>query len=68
MENQNIVPDTDLTPRQRYSLALVFRREWATKPVSYRDFRWTVRYGSGCIMVPFANMWLGIEPDGYTHS
>jgi hypothetical protein len=22
----------------------------------------------GCIMVPWLGMWLGIEPDGYTHS
>jgi hypothetical protein len=24
--------------------------------------------GHGCIMVKWCNMWLGIEPDGYTHS
>jgi hypothetical protein len=24
--------------------------------------------GSGCIMLPWAGMWLGIETDGYTHS
>lgn len=35
---------------------------------SYREFRRTVQYGSGCIMVPWCGMWLGIEPDGYTHS
>lgn len=22
----------------------------------------------GCIMVPWCGMWLGVEPDGYTHS
>lgn len=34
----------------------------------YRAFRRTVQPGPGCIMVPFAGMWLGIEPDGDTHS
>lgn len=24
--------------------------------------------GSGCVMVPWKGMWLGIETDGYTHS
>jgi hypothetical protein len=33
----------------------------------YRRFRATVRPGPGCIMVPYAGMWLGIEPDGHTH-
>ncbi len=38
---------------------------------SYREFRRTVVPafdGSGCIMVPWCGMWLGIETDGYTHS
>lgn len=35
---------------------------------TYRAFRRTVRHGYGCIMVRWAGMWLGIEPDGYTHS
>jgi hypothetical protein len=37
-------------------------------PVTYRRFRRLVQPGPGCIMIPFAGMWLGIEPDGYTHS
>ena len=24
--------------------------------------------GSGCVMLPWKGMWLGIETDGYTHS
>lgn len=35
---------------------------------TYRDIRRTVQPGPGCVMVPFAGMWLGIESDGYTHS
>jgi hypothetical protein len=37
----------------------------------YRTLRRTVRPlvgGDGCVMVPLWGMWLGIEPDGYTHS
>lgn len=35
---------------------------------NYRKLRKSVQGGSGCIMVPRWGMWLGIEPDGYTHS
>lgn len=37
----------------------------------YRRFRKTVQPyfdGSGCVMVPWHGMWLGVETDGYTHS
>jgi ketosteroid isomerase-like protein len=37
----------------------------------YRRFRATVKPyfdKSGCVMVPWKGMWLGIETDGYTHS
>jgi hypothetical protein len=53
------------TKEQRQALKRVFLR---TEGTSYRTFRRTVEMGWGCIMVPFAGMWLGIEPDGYTHS
>jgi len=36
--------------------------------IQYRRFRKTVQPGPGCIMVQWRGMWLGIEPDGYTHS
>jgi hypothetical protein len=36
--------------------------------VMYRKFRRTVQPGPDCVMVKFAGMWLGIEPDGHTHS
>jgi len=36
--------------------------------ISYRAFRRLVQPGPGCVMVRYAGMWLGIEPDGYTHS
>jgi len=60
------------TRAQRESLFRIWTREReavARYPaLSYRRFRAYVRPGPGCIMVPFAGMWLGIEPDGYTHS
>lgn len=36
--------------------------------VQWRRFRAKVTPGPGCVMVPWCGMWLGIEPDGYTHS
>jgi hypothetical protein len=36
-------------------------RAFRKKVVGYCD-------GSGCVMLPWKSMWLGIEVDGYTHS
>lgn len=39
--------------------------------IQWRYFRAKVQPlfgGDGCIMIPYAGMWLGIERDGYTHS
>jgi hypothetical protein len=45
------------------------RRECIQRDIqSYRDFRREVQPGYDCIMVHWCGMWLGIEPDGYTHS
>lgn len=41
------------------------------REMTYRQFRETVQPSfdtSGCVMVHWAGMWLGIERDGYTHS
>jgi len=57
-----------LTKAQRTALRKVFMRFNDADTTSYLIFRRTVVQGWGCIMVPFAGMWLGIEPDGYTHS
>lgn len=60
-----------LTRPQRVALRRVHQRLQQSdnhKPDSYRSFRRTVQPGPGCVMVPFCGMWLGIEPDGYTHS
>lgn len=39
--------------------------------IQYRRFREQVQPyfdKSGCVMLPWKGMWLGIETDGYTHS
>ena len=73
-----------LTREQREALYRVYLRRvdsiknnlacspGATGIPSYREFRRTATMASydNCVMVPYpeANIWLGIEPDGYTHS
>lgn len=57
------------TRQQRQALYRVWQRGGAHS--SYRAFRRTVQptFGmDGAIVVPWCNMWLVIETDGYTHS
>ncbi len=56
-----------LTRPQREALKRIYDRDW-NKPASYLQFRRTAQPAFECVMVPYCNMWLGIEPDGYTHS
>jgi hypothetical protein len=56
-----------LTREQRVALKKLYDRDW-DKPDSYLEFRRTVQPGWDCIMVEWCGMWLGIEPDGHTHS
>lgn len=37
-------------------------------PITYKQFRRGVQPGYDCVMIHWKGMWLGIEPDGYTHS
>lgn len=55
-----------LTRAQREALLRVWRRN--NQCLNYMDFRRTVKQGPDCVMVYWCGMWLGIEPDGYTHS
>jgi hypothetical protein len=55
-----------LTRLQREALKRVYQR--TGQQTGYLKFRRTVLPGPGCVMVPYCGMWLGIEPDGYTHS
>ena len=58
-----------LTREQMIALKKVYDKEW-NKPDSYLTFRRTVipEICGDAVMVPFVNMWLGIELDGHTHS
>jgi len=55
-----------LTKEQRKSVFRIWQRDNQGK--TYREFRRTVKGGWGCVMVHWCGMWLGVEPDGYTHS
>lgn len=55
-----------LTKAQRIAVYRIYNR--TEKTVPYREFRKTVQPGYDCVMLPVFSMWLGIEPDGYTHS
>jgi len=55
-----------LTKAQREALYKVWLR--SDSSTDYRAFRRTVQPGPGCVMIHWRSMWLGIEPDGYTHS
>lgn len=55
-------------PQRKAVLKLWVRGCLEQRGISYRAFRKTVQGGSGCVMVQWCNMWIGIEPDGYTHS
>jgi hypothetical protein len=68
------------TKEQRRALYSIWRRDnerpaltlhlIGTKSYGeYLKFRRTaVQSHMGCMMLPWKGMWLGIEPDGYTHS
>lgn len=45
-------------------------RVWNRNPQgeTYLQFRRRVQPGWDCVMVKSGSIWLGIEPDGYTHS
>lgn len=57
-----------LTRQQREALKRVYDRQ--PMPVTYREFRRQAVRASydNCVMIAWNNIWLGIEPDGYTHS
>lgn len=58
-----------LTRAQRGAVKRAWQR-MSARP-SYREFRASVQPTFGCdgaVVVPWCNMWLIIERDGYTHS
>ena len=61
-----------LTRKQREALLKVYGRGWGgnPKPKTYLQFRRTAYNDAiaDCVIVYWCGMWLGIEPDGYTHT
>jgi hypothetical protein len=57
-----------LTLPQSIAAREVYRRDSWTPDKTFDAFLQTVTMGPGCVMVPWAGMHLGIEPDGYVHS
>ncbi len=56
-----------LTKAQRKAVKKIYDRDFDVME-TYREFRKRVQPGSNCVMIKWCGMWLGIEPDGYTHS
>ena len=56
-----------LTKAQQKAVLRVYLRDTG-EAESYLQFRRRVKHCNGFIMLQWKGMWLGIEPDGYTHS
>lgn len=58
-----------LTRAQREALKRVYTRN-PDGARNYREFRKRAYLNTvmGCVLLQWCGMWLGIEPDGYTHS
>jgi len=57
------------TRAQREACFKLYQRDWSGKPATYKEFRRTAYVAFGdCVMIPWCNMLIGIEKDGYTHS
>ena len=60
---------TRTTKAQRAALLALFKRQ--SSVATYRQFRVMVQPyfdGTGCVLVPWCGMFVGIETDGYAHS
>lgn len=55
------------TKQQRAAICRLYQRD-PDGSANYRAFRRRVVPGYDCLMIQWCHMWIGIEPDGYTHS
>ena len=58
-----------ITRQQRVALHRVWMRD--DQGQTYRQFRKSATTGMSmdeCVIIRWCGMWLGIEPEGYTHS
>ena len=60
MLNKKITKEQQLAIKRKYTQD--------NQGLTYLQFRRSVQYSYGCLMLHWCDMWLGIEPDGYTHS
>jgi hypothetical protein len=61
----------ELKPTQEQEMALLEVYSRQEMDISLDDFKASAEFligGGGCLMVQWCGMWLGIEPDGHTHS
>jgi hypothetical protein len=57
------------TRKQMMAFREVYLRDARIVPASYLAYRRTIQMAFGdCYMIPWCGMFLGVEPDGYTHS
>jgi hypothetical protein len=58
------------TAEQTIALFRIYKRRFAAEIYywGWQGFRRRAYPGPGCLMIEWAGMVLGIEPDGYTHS
>jgi hypothetical protein len=57
----------EVTEAQFKALQRKFEQDPNGSP-NFAEFRARARYCGDYIMIHWCGMWLGIEPDGYTHS
>ena len=55
---------TRITKEQQIAIKRKYTED--NQGLTYLQFRRTVQHGYGCLMLRWRNMWVGIEPDGYT--
>lgn len=60
MINKKITKEQQLAIKRKYTQD--------NQGLTYLQFRRTVQHNYGYLMLHWCDMWLGIEPDGYTHS
>lgn len=58
-------PEKEIRFREADQIVVAFN---LAEPMTFRQFRKTVITGFDCLMVRWAGMVLGVEPDGYVHS
>jgi hypothetical protein len=55
-----------ITKQQQQAIKRKYTQD--SQGLTYLQFRRTVQYSYGYLMLRWCDMWIGIEPDGYTHS